>query len=41
MPRFGDLPDDLKALVRRNALQLSHDRFRNDAERLASAIQRH
>ena len=40
MPRFGDLPDDLKALMRRNALQLSHDRFRNDAERLASAIQR-
>src|SRR6266446_534261 len=40
MPRVGDLPDDLKALVRRNALQLSHDRFRTDSERLASAVER-
>jgi hypothetical protein len=40
MPRSGDLPDDLKALVRRNALQLSHDRFRTDSERLASAVDR-
>jgi hypothetical protein len=32
MPRSRDLPDDLKALVRRNALQLSHDRFRTDSE---------
>src|SRR5271166_1025473 len=40
MPRPGDLPDDLKALVRRNALQLSHDRFRTDSERLASAVER-
>ena len=38
MPPSGDLPDDLQALVRRNALQLSHDRFRTDAERLASAV---
>src|SRR5271165_2666190 len=40
MPRPGDLPDDLKALVRRNALQLSHDRFRADSQRLASAVER-
>jgi hypothetical protein len=40
MPRSGDLPDDLKALVRRNALQLSHDRFRADSDRLASAVER-
>jgi formylglycine-generating enzyme required for sulfatase activity len=40
MPRSGDLPDDLKALIRRNALQLSHDRFRTDSERLASAVER-
>ena len=40
MPRICDLPDDLKALVRRNALQLSHDRFRTDSERLASAVER-
>src|SRR5215469_5622770 len=38
MPRAGDLPDDLKALSRRNALQLSHDRFRGDSERLVSAV---
>src|SRR5258708_30781520 len=40
MPRDRDLPDDLKALVRRNALQLSHERFRTDSERLASAVER-
>jgi hypothetical protein len=40
MPPSGDLPDDLQALVRRNALQLSHDRFRTNAERLASAVGR-
>jgi len=40
MPRSRDLPDDLKALVRRNALQLSHERFRTDSERLASAVER-
>jgi hypothetical protein len=38
MPPSGDLPDDLQALVRRNGLQLSHGRFRTDAERLASAV---
>jgi hypothetical protein len=40
MPQSGDLPDDLKALVRRNALQLSHERFRTDSERLESAVER-
>src|ERR1700674_3791573 len=40
MPRSGDLPDDLKALIRRNALQLGHDRFHPDSERLASAVKR-
>jgi TPR repeat protein len=40
MPEVGELPDDLKALVHRNALQLSHDRFRTDSERLASAVER-
>ncbi len=40
MPQSRDLPDDLKALVRRNALQLSHERFRADSERLASAVER-
>jgi uncharacterized protein YqcC (DUF446 family) len=40
MPRSRDLPDDLKALARRNALQLSHDRFRADSERLIGAVER-
>jgi hypothetical protein len=40
MPLSRDLPDDLEALVRRNALQLSHDRFHTDSERLASAVER-
>jgi hypothetical protein len=40
MPQSRDLPDDLKPLVRRNALQLSHDRFRTDSDRLASAVER-
>jgi ribose transport system substrate-binding protein len=39
MPQSDDLPDDLKFLVRRNALQLSHDRFRTDSERLIGAIE--
>jgi hypothetical protein len=38
IPRSGDLPDDLEALVRRNALQFSHDRFRTDSKQLASAV---
>ena len=40
MPEVGDLPDELKGLVRRNALQLSHERSRTDSERLASAVER-
>jgi formylglycine-generating enzyme required for sulfatase activity len=40
MPQSRDLPDDLKSLVQRNALLLSHDRFRTDSERLVAAIKR-
>ena len=40
MPRPGDLPDDLKSLVRRNALEVSHTRFRADSERLIGAVER-
>src|SRR5215471_21763437 len=40
MPRASDLPDDLKALVRRNALQVSSTRFNADLERLIAALQR-
>jgi hypothetical protein len=38
MPRSDDLPDELKALARRNAVQLSHARFRLDTERLIQSI---
>jgi hypothetical protein len=40
MPQSGELPDDLKPLARRNALNVSHDRFRADADRLVGAVQR-
>jgi hypothetical protein len=40
MPEAADLPDELKALVRRNALKLSHDRFRTESELLASTVGR-
>jgi hypothetical protein len=40
MPRSHDLPDDLKSLARRNALEVSHNRFRVDLERLIGAVQR-
>lgn len=40
MPRSGDLPDDLKSLVRRQALAVSHDRFRADSERLIGTLER-
>jgi hypothetical protein len=38
MAESRDLPDDLKALVQRNALPISHDRFRTDSERLEAAV---
>jgi formylglycine-generating enzyme required for sulfatase activity len=40
MPRSRDLPDDLKSLARRNALEVSHNRFRADLERLIGAVER-
>ncbi len=39
MPSPADLPDDIAALARRNAIELSHQRFVYDAERLVKAIQ--
>jgi hypothetical protein len=39
MPRSRDLPDDLKSLARRNALEVSHNRFRTDSERLIEAVE--
>jgi len=40
MPQSGELPDDLKPLARRQALELNHDRFDIDFKRLASTIRR-
>ena len=40
MPRPSDLPGDLKSLVRRNAVEVSHTRFSADSERLIAALER-
>ncbi len=39
MPRSSDLPDDLKPLARRNAIEVSHNRFNADFGRLLVAIE--
>lgn len=39
MPRSTDLPDDLKSLTHRNAIELSHTRFNMDAERLIHTLE--
>ena len=38
MPAAADLPTDIQALVRRNAVELSHARFASDTGRLARAL---
>jgi hypothetical protein len=38
MPNASRLPDDLSDLARRNAIEISHDRFAYDVERLVEAI---
>jgi flagellar basal body-associated protein FliL len=38
MPGSGDLPDELKSLVRLQALKVSQDRFRSDSEPLITAV---
>ena len=40
MPHASDLPDELKSLVRRNAVEVSHTRFSADSERLIDALER-
>jgi TIR domain-containing protein len=40
MPEVAELPDDLKTLVRRNALEIGHIRFNADSEHLVSAVER-
>ncbi len=38
MPRETDLPEDLKGLAHRNALEVSDNRFRSDVEQLIEAL---
>ncbi|MBV9643937.1 MAG: tetratricopeptide repeat protein [Verrucomicrobia bacterium] len=40
MPRSSELPDDLKLMVWRNALEVSHSRFSADLGRLITALER-
>jgi hypothetical protein len=40
MPPSDDLPDELKSLVRQQALEVSHNRFRADSKRLIGAVER-
>src|SRR5271165_4018575 len=40
MPRSPQLPEDLQAIVRRQAVELSHNRFATDSERIIQAINR-
>jgi hypothetical protein len=40
IPRSTDLPKELKSLVRRNYIEISHTRFDLDAERLIRVIER-
>jgi len=39
MPRAADLPEALRPLVSRNALRLTHERFRADAQGLIKSLQ--
>jgi hypothetical protein len=39
MPQEADLPDDLKPLSRRNAIQINDETFHNDVDRLIAAIE--
>jgi hypothetical protein len=39
MPQSANLPDDLKPLVRRNALQVGDTHFDDDCRRLVAAIE--
>lgn len=40
IPRADDLPESLKALARRNAVRLTHERFRSDLDGLVRALKR-
>src|SRR5271165_2602801 len=40
MPRSPQLPEDLQPIVRRQAVELSHNRFATDSERIIQAVNR-
>src|SRR5512132_959213 len=40
MPRANELPEELMPLARRQAVRIAHDRFKDDAERLARVLER-
>ena len=40
MPRPEQLPETMKSLARRNAVRLTHERFRSDTQALIAALQR-
>jgi TIR domain len=40
MPKSTQLPDDLQPLVRRQAVEVTHNRFATDSERIINAINR-
>ena len=40
MPRADELPEELMPLARRQAVRIAHDRFRDDAERLARVLEK-
>jgi formylglycine-generating enzyme required for sulfatase activity len=40
MPRAEELPGEIKPLAGRNAIRLTHDRFKDDAERLVRALEK-
>jgi TIR domain len=40
MPRFEQLPETLRPLARRNAVRLTHERFRTDTQSLIESLQR-
>ena len=40
LPRADDLPEEIRPLVRRNAVRLTHERFRSDTQGLIDAVQK-
>jgi TIR domain len=40
MPRSTELPEELRLLARRHALEIRHDRFKDDCKRLIAALER-